>query len=166
MSFVCLGLAVLVGMYANDPTRAAGMSNAEDQLADVVLEVVRAMRPLGVASHRLLSGQARLEQRRDALQQIVSRATQSTAVAAQPVAAAKRAPASDWRVCVTPEQEEYFYNPVTDETVWELPPGVQRDNLLAWDPDGALTARARFLGPHARVVGRRGGVDVGRRRRR
>jgi hypothetical protein len=141
------GLSMLVSMYANDTARAQGRQNAEDELADITVELDR------------------LEQRRDALQKLIAdieqsggggkakpvavaaassaAATSATATASSPVkskspsttAAAPIARESPWRLCVTEDNEEYYFNPSTDETSWELPEGVNRSELRAWEPD-------------------------------
>jgi hypothetical protein len=40
---------------------------------------------------------------------------------------------TDWYVCFTDEGDEYYYNPSTDETSWELPPGAHRTLMNLWD---------------------------------
>jgi hypothetical protein len=40
---------------------------------------------------------------------------------------------TDWYVCFTEEGDEYYYNPSTDETSWELPPGAHRTLMNLWD---------------------------------
>lgn len=138
------GLSMLVSMYANDTARAQGRQNAEDELADITVELDR------------------LEQRRDALQKLIADIEQSGGGKAKPVAvaassslaasatatsspikskspttatAAPIARESPWRLCVTEDNEEYYFNPSTDETSWELPEGVNRSELRAWEPD-------------------------------
>lgn len=114
------GLSVLVQMYANDASRAQGRQNAEDELADITVELDR------------------LEQRRDALQKLVDdidRSQKARASGAPAAAAAKPAAETPWRLCVTEQGDEYFYNPKSDETSWELPDGVERSQLRAWEPD-------------------------------
>jgi hypothetical protein len=114
------GLSVLVQMYANDASRAQGRQNAEDELADITVELDR------------------LEQRRDALQKLIDdiERTQKTQPASNGKATTTTSSAeTDWRLCATEGGDEYFYNPKTDETSWELPDGVDRAQLRAWEPD-------------------------------
>jgi hypothetical protein len=40
---------------------------------------------------------------------------------------------TDWYVCFTEDGDEYYYNPSTDETSWELPPGAHRTLMNMWD---------------------------------
>jgi hypothetical protein len=117
------GLSVLVQMYANDASRAQGRQNAEDELADITVELDR------------------LEQRRDALQKLIEDIERSQKVVAAGGSggsgggASRTAGETPWRLCATAEGDEYFYNPKTDETSWELPEGVDRAQLRAWEPD-------------------------------
>jgi hypothetical protein len=132
------GLSMLVSMYANDTARAQGRQNAEDELADITVELDR------------------LEQRRDALQKLIADIEQSRASKAKPAAAAaaskSKSPASSgaaparespWRLCVTEDNEEYYFNPTTDETSWELPEGVNRAELRAWEPEEELASSGK-----------------------
>jgi hypothetical protein len=109
------GLAVLVSMYASDKSRDQGRKKAENELADMAGELER------------------LETRRDALVKLIAEIEASSAAAVPSSATAQ------WRLCVTENNEEYFYNPTTDETSWELPDGVVRDELLKWDDQSTTT---------------------------
>lgn len=131
------GMSMLVSMFANDTTRAQGRQKAESELQEISVELTR------------------LEQRRDSLMKIIAECEKSLANSAVGVNSAATAAAAAgsrslggstsaglqqsasaaWRLCTTDEGDDYYFNPSTDETSWELPPGVVRSQLRRWNPD-------------------------------
>lgn len=123
------GMSMLVSMFANDTTRAQGRQKAESELQEISVELTR------------------LEQRRDSLTKIIAECEKSlansaiganSAVGSRSLGgstSADQQSSAAWRLCTTDEGDDYYFNPSTDETSWELPPGVVRSQLRRWNPD-------------------------------
>ena len=58
---------------------------------------------------------------------------ESSAIQHEDAEEAEAEAASDWFICFTEENDEYYYNPSTDETSWEVPEGTHRALMNLWD---------------------------------